>query len=84
MKRTIGLGFLLGFLSIGGGSAQVPSPVRTESLDAPSKHAWDIFVEISWPALDPVKTRKRGVPAARSGSSRRISAARRCAAWRGS
>jgi hypothetical protein len=51
---------VLALLSVEYGWAQVPTPVRTEAMDAPSKHAWDVFVAISWPALDPAKTGKRG------------------------
>src|SRR5262249_46822449 len=41
--------------------AQVPTPNRTDAMDAPSKHVWNVFLAISWPALDPAKTGKRGV-----------------------
>ena len=62
MKRAIVLSFFLSIASIEWGLAQVPTPTRTDAFDAPSKHAWDIFIAISWPALDPVKTGKRGIP----------------------
>jgi len=52
---------VLALLSVEYSWAQVPAPVRTEAMDAPSKHAWDIFVALSWPALDPAKTGQRGV-----------------------
>jgi hypothetical protein len=37
-----------------------PGLKRTDALDCPSKHAWDLFVMVNHPALDP--TRGRGIP----------------------
>jgi hypothetical protein len=62
MKRLFLIAFSVSLSFIASSFAQVPTPLRTDAMDLPSKHAWDIFVAISWPALDPVKTGKRGVP----------------------
>ena len=38
-----------------------PQIIRTEALDNPSKHAWDLFLYLNHPALDP-KLGQRGAP----------------------
>jgi hypothetical protein len=57
--------FTVCFLLIGRSSLQAETdycqtkPVRTEAIDFPSKHAWDLFVWLNHPAID--KKIRRGV-----------------------
>ncbi len=37
-------------------------PIRSEAMDDPNKHAWDLFVALNWPAKNPQTDKVRGVP----------------------
>jgi len=57
VRRLLLLNFVL---VLSPGVCAQPSLVRTEALDAPSKHAWNLFMLLNHPAKDP-KT-GRGIP----------------------